>query len=431
MGAVTGTTETAVAERLYYDSPALEFTAKVTDIRLVATETGETGARSHVWQVALDRTAFYPESGGQPWDTGVLIATARSGATLEVPVERVVEDEAGEVWHQIRKPLEQGTEVAGRVDAERRRDHMQQHSGQHLLSAVFLERLAARTVSFHLGAEIVTIDLALPERLAGLTADQLAEVEDEVNRLISEDRPLTPRWHTREDAEAMLARGELRKLPERPGPMRVVEMHGVELNACGGTHVASTGAIGGLLLRGTEKVKGGVRVEFVCGLRAVRAARREHVVLVGIAGALSVGASDVPGRVAALQDEAKAAAKERRALLEELAAARAEGLLAAAPLGTVIQAVFAGKPVDFAKRLASLCAAAGRRAVVGCSDGDGGSIALALPRGDGLNAGALLRETLAGFGARGGGSAEMAQGMCQAGQLESIAAAVTQRLRES
>lgn len=421
---------TSVAERLYYDSPALEFVAKVTDIRLVATETSEAGARSHVWQVALDRTAFYPESGGQPWDTGVLVATARSGATLEVPVEGVIEDEAGEVWHQIRKPLEQGTEIAGRVNAERRVDHTQQHSGQHLLSAVFLERFGARTVSFHLGAEGVTIDLAFPGGMTAFTTDQLAEVEEAANLLIYADRPLTPRWYTREEAEAMLARGDLRKLPERSGPMRVVEMRGVEFNACGGTHVASTGAIGGLLLRGTEKVKSGVRVGFVCGLRAVRTARGDHTMLAGVAGALSVGGAEVAVRVAALQDEARAAAKQRRALLEELAGARAEGLLAATPQGMVVQAVFAGKPVEFAKRLASLCGASGRRAVVGCTEGDGGTVALALPPGTEGNAGRVLRETLAAFGARGGGSAEMAQGVCEAAQIEMIMAALVQRLGE-
>ena len=263
-----------VAERLYYDSAELEFRAAVTDIRLVATELGESGEKTQVWQVALDRTAFYPESGGQPWDAGTLTATARSGASITVAVERVEEDEAGEVWHTLRKPLVEGTEVVGRVNAERRRDHMQQHSGQHLLSAVFLQELGARTVSFHLGAESSTIDLSLPEGVQAFSRKALERVEGEANRLIYEDRAVTPQWHTRAEAEAMLAAGQLRKLPERPGPMRVVEISGVEFNACGGTHVRSTGAVGGLLLRRVEKVKAGWRVEFVCGLGAGGAARR-------------------------------------------------------------------------------------------------------------------------------------------------------------
>ncbi len=426
-----GSAETGmgVAERLYYDSPALEFPARVTDIRLVATERTETGDKEQVWQVALDRTAFYPESGGQPWDTGVLVATARSGAVLHVPVERVEEDEAtGEVWHFVRKPLVEGTEVAGRVDAERRRDHMQQHSGQHLLSAVFLSRLGARTVSFHLGAESSTIDLALPEGMSEISAREIEEVEAEVNRLVFEDRPLTPRWHTREEAEAMLARGELRKLPDREGPMRVIEMSGVEFNACGGTHVCSTGAIGGLLVRKLEKVKQGWRVEFVCGLRAVKAARRDYTLLSGVAGSLSVGATDVPARIAALQEENKAAAKQRKVLMEELAEASAAQLASAVGLGEVAHAVYANKPIEFAKRVASELGRAGRTAVIGVIEGSAGAVVVALTAGDGRNAGALLRELLGQFGARGGGSAELAQGVCEAGQVREIVAAFSGRL---
>jgi len=310
----------ATAERLYYDSLALEFTARVTDIRLHSKDTSREGAEA-LWQVALDRTAFYPEGGGQPWDTGVLIATAKSGAVLEVPVERVEEDDAGEVWHSVRKPLVEGTEIVGRVDAARRIDHAQQHSGQHLLSAVFLRELGAKTVGFRLsalktGAEMVTIDLAIDK----LSDEQLVHVETAANRIIYEDRALRPSWVSREEAEAMLARGDLRKLPEREGPMRIVEMDGIEFNACGGTHVASTGAIGSILIRRIEKVKQGQRVEFCCGLRAVRAARRDYDLLRQVAATLSVGAADVPDRVARLLEDRKAAAKELKALERQLKA---------------------------------------------------------------------------------------------------------------
>jgi alanyl-tRNA synthetase len=217
-----------VATRLYYDDPALEFHGIVTDIRL-----DSRSADGALWQVSLDRTVFYPKGGGQPWDTGVLVATAKSGAVLEVPVERVEEDESGEVWHYVRKPLPQGTEIVGRVDACRRLDHAQQHSGQHLLSAMFLRELNARTVSFHLGAESVTIDLALPEDAAKLTDADLERIEAVTNRVVYEDRIIAPKWVPRAEAEAMLERGDLRKLPERDGPMRIVEMRGVEFNACG------------------------------------------------------------------------------------------------------------------------------------------------------------------------------------------------------
>ena len=419
---------TTVAERLYYDSPALEFSAQVTDIGLVATERGESGEKAQLWRVALDRSAFYPESGGQPWDTGVLVATARSGATLEVPVERVEESEAGEVWHFVRKPLVQGTEVVGRVDGARRRDHMQQHSGQHLLSVVFLEQLGARTVSFHLGAESSSIDLSLPDGLTAITQEQIERVEAAVNETIFEDRPLRPHWHTPEEAQAMLAAGLLRKLPERSGPMRVIEMQGVEFNACGGTHVASTGAIGGLLLRRLEKVKQGWRVEFVCGLRAVRAARQDHTLLTGVAAALSVGAADVPGRIASLQEETRAAGKGRRALLEELAAAQANALLANASAGALLSASFEDKPIDFAKRIASTLVRSGHPAILGTVEADGGALAFGLPASLGLHAGNVLREVLAAHEARGGGSAELAQGVCLPEQVPVLIAALRARL---
>ena len=427
----------AVAERLCYDSAELEFAATVTDIRLNSTVTAESGDQQQLWQVALDRTAFYPAGGGQPWDTGMLIATARSGAKLEVPVERVEEDNAGEVWHFVRKPLVQGTEVVGRVDSARRIDHAQQHSGQHLLSAVFLRELGARTVSFHLGEESSTIDLQLrdlqlrdlqspSEDAQPLSDEQLRRVEYLVNVVIFEDHALRPGWVSREEAEAMLARGDLRKLPERTGPMRIVEMSGIEFNACGGTHVASTGAIGGLLLRRLEKVRGGPRVEFVCGLRAVRAAAADFASLRSVAGALSVGPAEVSERVSLLLKETKSAAKERRSLLAELAEAKAVALLAEAPEGLVVHAIFAGKDIDFAKQVAAKISRAGRAAVIGVtsgvSTGAAGAIALARGAGSGVHAGNLLRGAFAAAGARGGGSGELAQGICPAEGVASLVA---------
>jgi alanyl-tRNA synthetase len=300
----------SIADRLYYDDPALEFAATVTDIRLESSANIE-----QVWQIALDRTAFYPDGGGQPWDTGLLVATAKSGVVLEVAVERVSEDDGGEVWHTVRKPLPEGTEITGRVDAERRMDHAQQHSGQHLLSAVFLAELGARTVSFHLGADNVTIDLA---GVDALSEDDLRRTSVAANLLIFEDRAVRASWVSRTEAEAMLARGELRKLPERDGPMRLVEIAGVEFNACGGTHVASTGAIGGISLRRVQKVKQGLRVEFCCGLRAVRSAREDYVRLAEVGAALSAGPADVVARVQGLIEDKKAAAKELKLLKSAL-----------------------------------------------------------------------------------------------------------------
>jgi alanyl-tRNA synthetase len=401
------------AKRLYYDSPILEFTAQITDIHLVAKESNAPADSAQLWQIALDRTAFYPGGGGQPCDIGLLIATAPSGTTLEIPVERVEEDEAGEVWHYIRKPLTSGTSVSGAVDPERRTDHEQQHSGQHLLSAVFLRELNARTVSFHLGAESSTIDLALPEGMEKLNDEDLRRVEESANRIIYENRVLSAHWVARPLAEQMLARGDLRKLPPLEGPFRIVQMQGIEFNACGGTHVQTTGAIGSILLRRVEKVRQGWRIEFVCGLRAVRSARRDYTLLNETAGKLSVGAPDVPARVDSLLTEVKHASKERQKLLSELADAEAYQLDARFAPGALIDATYEDRDVHFARRLIAGLAAKGRGAVIGVAAGQTGSIFILRPPNATFHAGDLVKSCLKDIspeeGLRGGGTAESAQ----------------------
>ena len=196
-----------------------------------------------MWQLLLNRTAFYPTSGGQPFDTGHLSAALPDGTALKVLVEQVEEDEQGAVWHFVRKPLSVGTCVEGQIDWERRLDHMQQHTGQHLLSAVFWRELQAQTISFHLGESTSTIDLA-GGPLARLS---LEGVERIANEIIGEDRPVTTRFVSRGVADDMLTVGNLRKLPERQGEIRLIDIANCDNNACGGTHVRSTGQIGGLL----------------------------------------------------------------------------------------------------------------------------------------------------------------------------------------
>lgn len=304
-----------VAQRLYYDQDsALEFQAVVTGLRHGAPGMGQDGREEQRWLLALDRTAFYPAGGGQPWDTGVLEAAAASETPFQTVVERVEEDEAGEVWHTVREPVPVGSHVVGRVDAERRMDHAQQHTGQHLLSAMFLRELGLPTLSFHLGADSATIDLPA-EKIA---EEDLRRVEEAVNRVIFEDRRVRPHWVEREEAERMLQQGKLRKLPERSGRMRIVEMEGVEFNACGGTHVRSTGAIGGLLVRRLEKVRQGQRVEFCCGLRAVRAAGRDYARMRELGALLSVGPAEMASRAAGLIEDKKQRAKEIKLLQKQL-----------------------------------------------------------------------------------------------------------------
>ena len=309
-----------MTDRLYYhDSFLTTFDAVVTDIRLVSRTGGEA-----IWQIALDRSAFYPTSGGQPFDIGNLTATSRNGAVLEVPIDEVEEDETGVVWHLTSKPLVAGTPVNAAIDWDRRLDHMQQHSGQHLLSALFSRELDAHTVSFHLGEESSTIDL----NTASVAHASLTRIERLANRIIAEDRLFSARTVSSEEAKSLLASGKLRKLPERAGDIRLIEIDGIDLNACGGTHVRSTGQIGGLVLRSTEKVRGGVRVEFVCGLRAVAASRRDFETLSESAATLTIPRQQVPQAISRLLSEAKQTAKDRQKLREDLAAYEALDLLA-------------------------------------------------------------------------------------------------------
>lgn len=406
-----------MSERLYYsDSFLTAFEAIVSDVRETERRDGES-----VWQLALNRTAFYPTSGGQPFDTGRLSAVSRGGAELEVPVEGVEEDEQGEVWHYVRKPLTAGTHVRCEIDWERRLDHMQQHTGQHLLSAVFQRELQAATVSFHLGEQVSTIDLSVPVP----ARHSLERVERLANQVIAEDRPVTVRRTERADAEAMLAEGKLRKLPEREGEIRLIEIAGLDLNACGGTHVRSTGQIGGMMLRGTEKVSRGTRVEFVCGLRAVRAARRDAALLNEAATALSVGAADVPAAVTRLLTETKAGAKERQKLREELASYHATRLAVEVMIEDDLRLIVRSwKEYDreYVKLLASRAtmAAPATVAVFFAEDGDVARVVMARSKDVNLDCGRLLREVLAEAGQRGGGSADLAQGELPSGQVAAM-----------
>lgn len=417
-----------MTERLYYaDSFLRSFDATVTDVREVERRDGES-----VWQLALDRTAFYPTSGGQPTDLGVLNAVSRGGAALDVPVEQVEEDEPGEVWHFVRKPLAVGTAVRGHVDWERRFDHMQQHTGQHLLSAVFLKELQMPTVSFHLGESASTIDLAggVPAR------HSLERVERTANEIIGEDRPVTVSSVARAEAEAMLAAGILRKLPERDGAIRVIMIADCDQNACGGTHVRSTGQIGGLLVRGVEKVSRGVRVEFVCGLRAVRAARADTALLSEAAGALSVGAADVPAAVARLLNETKGGAKERQRLREELAAYHASRLAVEVPIEDGLRLVarsWKDRDRDYVKMLAARTALAAPETVaIFCAEETNPArIVMARSLDLDFDCGRLLREALAELGQRGGGSADLAQGEVPVAQAAALCARLEQTVRRT
>ena len=416
------------SERLYYsDSFLKEFTGAVTDVRERADSRGES-----IWQLALNQSAFYPTSGGQPFDMGTLNGAPPDGTLLKIPIEQVEEDEDGTVWHFVRTPLPVGTRVEGQIDWARRFDHMQQHTGQHLLSAVFWRELRVPTISFHLGESTSTIDLTSDP----LTQPGLERMEWIANEIIGEDRPVTVRTVLRGEAEEMLAAGELRKLPDREGPMRVIDIADLDHNACGGTHLRSTGQIGGLLVRGFEKVSRGVRVEFVCGLRGIRAARRDSAILNETLAMLSTGAPELTASVARLLSDGKANARERQKLREELATFQAEKLAAQVPIENGLRLVvgaWSDRDRDYVKLLASRTAAAAPRTAVIFSAHDGGLVRMFVARHADLdfNCGRILRESLARLGLRGGGSADLAQGEVPLEQESALRSAVSDAMRKA
>ncbi len=405
-----------MADRLYYDHSFLaSFDAVITDIRLVS----RTGTEA-LWQLALDRTAFYPTSGGQPYDQGALTATSRNGSILEIPIDEVEEDEQGEVWHYTSKPLVAGTPVHAEIAWDRRLDHMQQHSGQHLLSAIFSRELDAHTVSFHMGEESSTIDL----NTTSMAHASLERIERLANKLIADDRPFSIRTVPRSEAEALLAAGQLRKLPEREGDIRLIEIEGIDRNACGGTHVRSTGQIGGLSVRTTERVRNGLRVEFVCGLRAVAAARRDFAALTKAASALSIHRDALPETVERLLAEAKQAAKERLKLREQLAVYEAEDLCRQAePRGAwqLVRRQFANHDAEMVKLLASkIGEKPGFVALLASTRQEPAAVVIARGGGLAFSCGESMKRALADLGLRGGGSPALAQGQVPQGALDPL-----------
>ena len=377
--------------------PAFEREPYLTELETSVLRVGEDGGRPYA---VLADSILYPEGGGQPPDHGFL------GAVAVIDVQKA----GGEVRHYLAGPAAPGP-ARLRLQWPRRFDHMQQHTGQHLLSAVFLRELNAPTVSFHLGECVSTIDLAG----GSIAHHSLERVERIANEIIAEDRGVSARTITRADAEAMLAAGELRKLPERPGEIRLIEIDALDRNACGGTHVRSTGQIGGLLLRGTEKVSRGVRVEFVCGLRAVRAARADAAIISQATAALSVGPPGIPAAVERLKAESKASLKDRQRLREELADYHAARLAVEVPINRGLRFLdrsWKDRDPDYVRLLASRVTTAAPSTILlfSTENSDPASVVLACSLDINFDCGAILKEALSQIGLRGGGSADFAQG---------------------
>jgi alanyl-tRNA synthetase len=401
-----------MTDRLYYHNSFLyDFVAALEEVRQVDGRTA----------LVLDRTVFYPTSGGQVFDTGWLelepLEAARSPFLPKLRVSEVSDAEDGAVLHFIDGEVPEGAvRVRGFVDVERRRDHMQQHSGQHILSAAFVELFQMPTVSFHMGEESCTIDVDAKS----LTTEQVRKAELRANQVILEDRPVGMHFVTAEKAREM----GVRKIPptERD-ELRLIEVQGFDLCACGGTHVRSTGQVGSILCRKVEKVKQGFRVEFVCGERAVRTARKDYETLVEAGALFSAGLWDVPTSIRKALEEGKAASKTQHRLLEEIAELEAAQLLAQAGGQSetrVIARVFPERDLAYVKLLAQKLTRGAK--VVALLGAGAGQAALVFAQSPGLpnDMGALMKEAMTKLGARGGGNKDRAQGgVPEAGKLQS------------
>ncbi len=392
-----------MTDRLYYaDSFLARFDARVV-------ERSDDGRR-----IYLDRSAFYPTSGGQPHDHGTLGGIA----VLDVV------DEDDRVAHLLAAPLEGadvgGAQVEGVVEWGRRRDHMQQHTGQHLLSALAADRFGWETVSVHFGPDASTLDLGAE----AITADALREIERLANSLVTENLPVTVSFE-----DAALATG-LRKPSERGGLLRVVSIADLDRSACGGTHVRATGEIGPIVLRRVERVRKNTRVEFLCGARAMARVRADYEIVSILAQGLSCSIDELLTLVPSQHEQLRSLEGERRRLEEEVSGARARDAYTqltpdAAGIRRLVERRTSGK-ADAARALAlAFCALPKATFVVAVSSPP--AILFAASDDTGIDAGRALKAALGAFGGRGGGSPRLAQGTVpDAAALDAVVAALAQ-----
>lgn len=348
------------------------------------------------FEVLLDQTAFYPTSGGQPFDTGRL-GTAQ--------VLDVADRDDGEIVHVVDKRVDRGSKVTGTIDWVRRFDHMQQHTGQHVLSAAYDRLFGVRTESFHLGTDTSTIDLARE-----VSADEIRAAEDEANRIVWEDRAVGIRTASAGEAAAL----PLRKESVRTGPLRLIEIEDFDLSACGGTHVARTGAIGIVATSGWEKVRGGTRIEFLCGARALGRFRLWRSAFAATLRHLSVAPEELAAGVERLQNDARGLQRTIAGLQEKLASYEAGALVERGEARSdriIIVEALEGWDASGLKGLAMAAAARHPSAAVAVFSRSTPALAV-VARGQAapIDAAAVLKSLTARFGGKGGGRSDLAQG---------------------
>ena len=336
--------------------------------------------------VCLDSTAFYPTSGGQPHDLGSL-----NGVAVTV----VEEGPDGRIAHTLAAPVAAGP-ARGVIDWSRRFDHMQQHTGQHLLSAVFIELFGFQTLSFHMGADVSTIDLATPT----LTQSQIEQAEQRANEIVFENRPVGVTFEDAAEVEG------LRKASERSGELRIVTIADLDRSACGGTHVRATGEIGAIQIRKIDKIRGSVRIEFTCGHRTVARTRLDFNAMSAIARSLSSPFDDTPALAAAQIEKLQDAEKLRRKLATDLAELQGKILYQGCRSGRYIHR---GAVTEDVRALAQSFTACPNAVFLALSS-DPPAFLLAASKDSGIHASNVVKPLLAELGGRGGGSSQLAQG---------------------
>jgi len=380
--------------RLYYDDSFQDnFTAEVLSCQPMADPLA--GQESSCWGVLLDQTQLYPTSGGQPNDLGKL------GDANVVDVRDLENDE---VLHVVDRPVRTGR-IDGCINWPRRFDHMQQHTGQHLLSAVFAERFGLPTVSFHLGQSVSTIDLRGPQP----TPEILEGAARAANAIVFEDREISIRYGTAEQ----FAKMGVRKQVERAGTLRAIEIAGIDFQPCGGTHVRRTGQIGTILLHGCSKIRQDWRVEFLCGHRAEAAARKDAGLIARVSGELKCATADLEAAVDRLLGEREGSARNLKALLPKLADLEATTRLLSAvalPDGSrAVAEVLHGVPPEYLPHYATALVRS-ENVVALLALAETGALLFAQHPQAGRDMNRLLQKVLDQLGGKGGGSKDFARG---------------------
>ncbi|MGD2245092.1 MAG: alanine--tRNA ligase-related protein [Candidatus Aminicenantes bacterium] len=377
-------------KRLYFDDPyRAEFEAKVVE-RIIYKQKPA---------LILDQTCFYPESGGQPSDRGTL----NSVKVLDV------QEDNGKILHVVEEDIT-ADEVKGRIDWERRFDHMQQHAGQHVLSQSLHELLQAGTLSFHLGEESSTVEIDRRK----ISDEETNRVEERANALIFEDREIKNYFASEEDVKRI----PLRRPPQKTGLIRVVEVADFDFSACGGTHPRRTGEIGLIKILKWERIRGHIRCEFVCGRRALLDYSLKNAILRRIAGQFTVSEKEVPSSIAKLSADYKDQKKKIKKIQEKLSRVEAQQKIRGAQ-GQIISDVFSGRTVDEIRFLALNIIKNGEYVVLfGVRIEDRGHLVLASSEKLGIDMRELIPVVSPLVEGRGGGSPSLVE--IFAGKAENI-----------